>query len=88
MHKLADLVEQHAEILATIETLDNGKPYTVSLTADVPDVSNVLRYYAGLADKNFGQTIDVGREKFAYTIKEPLGVCGQIIPWVSHKLCC
>jgi len=81
MTKLADLVEQHAETLATIETLDNGKPYSVSISEDVPEVSKVLRYYAGYADKNFGQVIDVGPEKFAYTIKEPVGVCGQIIPW-------
>jgi aldehyde dehydrogenase (NAD+) len=83
MVKLADLVEKNAEILATIEALDNGKPYSVALEANVPELYNVLRYYAGLADKNWGQTIDVGRGKFAYTVKEPLGVCGQIIPWVS-----
>jgi aldehyde dehydrogenase (NAD+) len=81
MNKLADLIDQHAETLATIETWDNGKPYLVSLGSDVPHFSEVIRYYAGYADKNHGQTIDVGLEKLAYTIKEPLGVCGQIIPW-------
>ncbi|KAK4190060.1 aldehyde dehydrogenase domain-containing protein [Podospora australis] len=81
MLKLADLVSQHAETLATIETLDNGKPYQTALTENVPEVINVFKYYAGYADKNFGQVIDVGPAKFAYTIKEPLGVCGQIIPW-------
>lgn len=81
MLKLADLVAQNAETLATIEALDNGKPYTVALTENVPEVVNVLKYYAGYADKNFGQVIDVGPAKFAYTVKEPLGVCGQIIPW-------
>jgi len=81
MTKLADLVAQNAETLATIECLDNGKPYAVALTENVPEVVNVLKYYAGYADKNFGQVIDVGPAKFAYTIKEPLGVCGQIIPW-------
>ncbi|KAK4200486.1 aldehyde dehydrogenase [Triangularia verruculosa] len=81
MVKLADLVSQHAETLATIECLDNGKPYTTALTENVPDVVNVFRYYGGYADKNFGQVIDVGPAKFAYTVKEPLGVCGQIIPW-------
>lgn len=81
MRKLADLVSQHAETLATIECLDNGKPYKTALTENVPEVVNVLRYYAGYADKNFGQVIDVGPGKFAYTVKEPLGVCGQIIPW-------
>ncbi|KAJ4414198.1 mitochondrial aldehyde dehydrogenase [Neurospora sp. IMI 360204] len=81
MRKLADLVAQNAETLATIECLDNGKPYQTALTENVPEVVNVLRYYAGYADKNFGQVIDVGPAKFAYTVKEPLGVCGQIIPW-------
>ncbi|KFY31252.1 hypothetical protein V493_01270 [Pseudogymnoascus sp. VKM F-4281 (FW-2241)] len=81
LFKLADLMDQHAETLATIETWDNGKPYSVSLDDDVGGSSAVLRYYAGYADKNHGQTIDVGASKLAYTIKEPVGVCGQIIPW-------
>jgi aldehyde dehydrogenase (NAD+) len=81
MNKLVDLVAQNAEVLATIETLDNGKPYSVSLNDDVTEFQKVLRYYAGYADKNFGQVIDVGPSKLAYTVKEPLGVCGQIIPW-------
>ncbi|KAK0389197.1 hypothetical protein NLU13_2772 [Sarocladium strictum] len=81
MVRLADLVDAHAETLATIETMDNGKPYTVSLGYDVPDLSSVLRYYAGFADKNFGKTVDLGPEKLAYTTVQPVGVCGQIIPW-------
>jgi aldehyde dehydrogenase (NAD+) len=81
MRKLADLVSQNAETIATIECLDNGKPYQTALAENVPEFVNVLRYYAGFADKNFGQVIDVGPSKFAYTVKEPLGVCGQIIPW-------
>ncbi|KAL8954778.1 MAG: hypothetical protein Q9193_007088, partial [Seirophora villosa] len=74
-------VDKHAETLATIETWDNGKPYTVSLTEDVAEVAGTLRYYGGYADKLHGQVIDTGPAKFAYTIREPLGVCGQIIPW-------
>ncbi|KAL9015722.1 MAG: hypothetical protein Q9185_006900 [Variospora sp. 1 TL-2023] len=81
MLKLAELVDKHAEILATIETWDNGKPYTVSLSEDVAEVAATLRYYAGYADKLHGQVIDTGPAKFAYTIREPLGVCAQIIPW-------
>ncbi|KAH9238697.1 hypothetical protein K456DRAFT_1886536 [Colletotrichum gloeosporioides 23] len=81
MMKLADLVDANLETLATIETLDNGKPYSVCRDVDVPHFSEVLRYYAGWADKLHGQTMDVGPDKLAYTIKEPLGVCGQIIPW-------
>jgi aldehyde dehydrogenase (NAD+) len=81
LNKLADLIEQHQELIATIETLDNGKPYSAALNEDLADVISVFRYYAGFADKNFGQVIDAGPDKFAYTVKEPIGVCGQIIPW-------
>ncbi|TWU77328.1 hypothetical protein ED733_005246 [Metarhizium rileyi] len=81
MNKLADLVDRHRETLATIETLDNGKPYSASLGFDIPHFSEVLRYYAGYADKIHGSVIDVGHEKMAYTLKQPIGVCGQIIPW-------
>lgn len=81
MFKLASLIERDAEILATIETWDNGKPYSTALDLDVADVIAVFKYYAGYADKIYGQVIDVGAAKLAYTIKEPVGVCGQIIPW-------
>jgi aldehyde dehydrogenase (NAD+) len=79
--KLSDLIAEHAETLATIETWDNGKIYADSLGGDVEEVKGCLRYYGGYADKIHGDTIDVGPAKFAYTIKEPVGVCGQIIPW-------
>ncbi|RXG43232.1 hypothetical protein VDGE_09789 [Verticillium dahliae] len=81
LHKLADLVEANALTLATIETLDNGKPLSASLTQDIPDLVSVLRYYAGWADKRHGQTMDLGPAKLAYTLRQPLGVCAQIIPW-------
>lgn len=81
MLKLASLVEEHAETLATIETWDNGKPYSVALNEDVGEVANTFRYYGGYADKVHGQVINTGPAKFAYTLREPLGVCGQIIPW-------
>jgi len=81
MLALAQLVEQHAETLATIETWDNGKPYSVALNEDLAEVAGTLRYYAGFADKLHGQTIDTGPDKFAYTIREPVGVVAQIIPW-------
>ncbi|KAJ5090605.1 hypothetical protein N7532_009289 [Penicillium argentinense] len=81
MLKLADLIEQHKETLATIETWDNGKPYQVSLNDDLGEVTNTLRYYAGWADKSFGQTIGTTPQKFAYTLRQPIGVVGQIIPW-------
>ncbi|KFZ13792.1 hypothetical protein V502_06432, partial [Pseudogymnoascus sp. VKM F-4520 (FW-2644)] len=81
MIKLSQLVEENAETLATIETWDNGKPYTAALNEDVAEVAAVFKYYGGWADKIYGQVIDAGPEKFAYTIREPVGVCGQIVPW-------
>lgn len=81
MHKLADLIEQHRETLATIETWDNGKPYSVSLNEDLAEVISCIRYYAGWADKIHGQTIPTTKDKFAYTLRQPVGVCAQIIPW-------
>lgn len=80
MFKLADLAEEEKEILATIETWDNGKPYGDAL-GDLGEVVDCLRYYAGWADKIHGQTIPTTAQKFAYTLKQPIGVCGQIIPW-------
>ncbi|KAH8424763.1 mitochondrial aldehyde dehydrogenase [Aspergillus melleus] len=81
IRKLSDLVQENLEDLATLETWDGGKPYSVSLTEDLPEVVSCLRYFAGFADKIHGQVIDSGAAKFAYTIREPIGVCGQIIPW-------
>jgi aldehyde dehydrogenase (NAD+) len=81
MYKLADLMEENTETLSTIETWDNGKPYNDSLSIDVPESISTIRYYAGYADKIHGKTIPTSKDKFAYTIKQPIGVCGQIIPW-------
>jgi len=82
LFKLASLIEENREILATIETWDNGKPYSVSLNDDLGEVIGTIKYYAGWADKIHGQVIGgTSAVKLAYTIREPLGVCGQIIPW-------
>ncbi len=81
MYKLADLIEQHADELATIETLDNGKPYADSRKIDLPLTVACYRYYAGWADKIHGKTIPINGPFFCYTRHEPVGVCGQIIPW-------
>lgn len=81
MFKLASLVEERAETLASIETWDNGKPYAVALAEDLGEVVSCFRYYAGWADKMHGQTIPTTAQKFAYTLRQPVGVCGQIIPW-------
>lgn len=81
LSRLADLMEQHKEELAVLETLDNGKPLSVSKAADVPLSIDHYRYFAGWADKIHGQTIPVAGPYFAYTLHEPVGVVGQIIPW-------
>ena len=80
MYRLADLIEKHAEELAELESLDNGKPYHVALGADLPLTIACYRYYAGWADKNQGKTIPVQGRYFTYTKHEPVGVVGQIIP--------
>jgi aldehyde dehydrogenase (NAD+) len=81
LNKLADLIEQHRDELAALETLDNGKPLRDSLTADLPLTIKAYRYYAGWADKIQGKTIPVEGPYFCYTRHEPVGVVGQIIPW-------
>ncbi|KIW30305.1 uncharacterized protein PV07_06057 [Cladophialophora immunda] len=81
MYKFADVLEENKETLATLETWDNGKPYSVALNEDLGEVVNTIRYYAGWADKIHGETIPTNPQKFAYTLKQPIGVCGQIIPW-------
>jgi aldehyde dehydrogenase (NAD+) len=75
------LIEDEADELAALETLDNGKPLRDSRNIDVPMVVDCLRYYAGWADKLHGQTIPVRGNYFTYTRREPVGVVGQIIPW-------
>jgi aldehyde dehydrogenase (NAD+) len=81
LHRLADLIEKHADELAQLESLDNGKPYSVAAAADLPLVIACYRYYAGWADKIQGKTIPVNGNYFCYTRHEPVGVVGQIIPW-------
>ncbi|GCE47185.1 aldehyde dehydrogenase (NAD+)/phenylacetaldehyde dehydrogenase [Thermosporothrix hazakensis] len=80
--KLADLLEQHAEEFAELETLDNGKPIKYARAVDVPLAVDHFRYFAGWATKLEGETIPVSiPNMFTYTLREPLGVIGQIIPW-------
>jgi phenylacetaldehyde dehydrogenase len=85
--RLADLLEQHAEPLATLEALNNGQPYSVARYGFVPFAADTFRYAAGLARMNSGKTVPVtaplqpGEQFFAYTRKEPVGVVGQIVPW-------
>jgi phenylacetaldehyde dehydrogenase len=80
--KLGDLIEQHAEEFAYIESLDNGKPLKVAKAADVPLAADLFRYMAGWATKVEGNTIPISVPgHFAYTLREPIGVVAQIIPW-------
>src|ERR1700719_3289696 len=81
INRLADLIEKHADELAQLEALDNGKPYQVAKAADLPLTVACYRYYAGWADKIQGKTIPVNGNYFCYTKHEPIGVVGQIIPW-------
>ncbi|XP_028167626.1 aldehyde dehydrogenase X, mitochondrial-like [Ostrinia furnacalis] len=78
--KLADLIESQARYLAELETLDCGKPVKIA-EEEVYYSASVLRYYAGKADKIMGNTIPADGEVLSFTLKEPVGVCGQIIPW-------
>jgi len=81
LNRLADLIEKHADDLAKLEALDNGKPYKVARAADLALTIACYRYYAGWADKIQGKTIPIAGDYFCYTRHEPVGVVGQIIPW-------
>lgn len=81
IYKLADLLEENREELAQLESLDNGKPYKIALTDDVDGSIQHFRYYAGFATKIQGKTTQVSPEYVNYTLHEPVGVVGQIIPW-------
>ena len=79
--KLADLVEQNAAFIAETETRDNGKPLFESAKVDIPFVVANLRYFAGWADKLTGDVIPVSGDFLNYTLREPIGVVGAIVPW-------
>ncbi|KAG6813494.1 hypothetical protein H0H92_010519 [Tricholoma furcatifolium] len=82
INKLADLIESNAQELAELEALNNGKPVRIARDFDIGDSVQCLRYYAGWADKIIGQSLEVdNRTKLAFTRHDPIGVCGQIIPW-------
>src|ERR687886_732733 len=82
MMRLADLIESHADELAELEALDNGKPVKLAKVVDVRLTVEHVRYFAGWPTKIVGETLPVTwPNAFCYTRKEPVGVCGQIIPW-------
>src|SRR5450755_2782235 len=84
--RIAELIEEHGDELAMLESLDNGKPYSVARAADVPLAADLFRYMAGWTTKIEGTTVPISAlpapgEYLAYTLREPVGVVGQIIPW-------
>jgi phenylacetaldehyde dehydrogenase len=81
--KMADLIERDLEELAELESIDNGKPYAVARVADLPLAVDMFRYMAGWATKITGTTLPLSLpgEYLSYTVREPVGVVGQIIPW-------
>ncbi|HEY9871119.1 MAG TPA: aldehyde dehydrogenase family protein, partial [Candidatus Obscuribacterales bacterium] len=81
LYKLADAIEARAEEFAQLETLDNGKPIKESRYVDLPQTVETFRYYAGWVTKLEGETMNVNSNFFNYTLREPVGVVGQIIPW-------
>uniref|UniRef100_H2YMW5 Aldehyde dehydrogenase domain-containing protein n=1 Tax=Ciona savignyi TaxID=51511 RepID=H2YMW5_CIOSA len=97
INKLADLIDANKCYLAVLESLDCGKPYTHSFFMDT-GVSKLLRYYAGWTDKMHGKTVPVDGDYLSYTLVQPAGVCGLILPWnvplislcmkIGPALCC
>ncbi|PKW16621.1 aldehyde dehydrogenase family protein [Saccharopolyspora spinosa] len=85
IHKLGDLILDHLEEFALLESLDNGKPYAVAKAADVPLAADMFHYMSGWATKIEGNTIPMSTARpeayLGFTLREPVGVCGQIIPW-------
>lgn len=80
--RLADLIEAHSEVLAQLDALDNGKPVSTVRTVDIPYAVEHFRYFAGWTNKLEGSTLPVNASGMLnYTLREPLGVCGLIVPW-------
>jgi phenylacetaldehyde dehydrogenase len=87
IHRIGDLILEHGDELAALETLDNGKPMGIARAADIPLAADNFHYYSGWTTKMGGETIQPsvaympGAEWHAYSLREPVGVVGQIIPW-------
>jgi phenylacetaldehyde dehydrogenase len=85
INRLADLIDAHADELAELEAIDNGKPKGMAAAVDVPAAASQLRFMAGWSAKVGGETVPPytipGGAFFSYTLKEPVGVCAQIVPW-------
>ena len=81
LNKIADVLEANAQLLATAETIDNGKPIRETAGADIPLTIDHFRYFAGVIRAEEGSVAEISNDMYAYHIPEPLGVVGQIIPW-------
>ncbi len=81
LQRFAQLLEDHAQELIELESLDTGKPLSAVQRQDLPAAIDTLRYYAGWADKINGQVIPARHDALTYTIREPIGVVGAIVPW-------
>jgi aldehyde dehydrogenase (NAD+) len=81
LYKLAQLIRDHGEELAMLETLNNGKPISDARNIDVPLVADCFEYYAGWANKIHGETVPVPGPFLNYTLRKPVGVIGQIVAW-------
>jgi aldehyde dehydrogenase (NAD+) len=81
LHRIADAIEARTDDLARLETLDNGKPFREARAIDIREAVDTFRYYAGWADKIEGEVLPQNGNHLNYTRREPVGVCGQIIPW-------
>ncbi|CAO2614295.1 Aldehyde dehydrogenase family 1 member A3 [Lemmus lemmus] len=98
LHQLADLLERDRAILATLETMDTGKPFLHAFFVDLEGCIKTFRYFAGWADKIQGRTIPTDNNVVCFTRHEPIGVCGAITPWnfpllmlawkLAPALCC
>ena len=81
MTKLAGLIDEHKEEVAALDTIDAGKLFVLGKIMDIPGAANTLRYYAGAADKFHGEVLKMSKPLHGYTLLEPIGVVGHIIPW-------
>src|SRR5207237_5956587 len=79
--RIGDLIEKHGDELAMLETVNNGKNISSAKSSDVPASAGIFHYYAGWANKFHGETIPVDGPYLNYTLREPMGVVGAIIPW-------
>lgn len=81
LRQISDLIRQHQDELATLESLDNGKLYKESYMDDVQEAADIFEYYAGWTDKYYGEYNPVEGNFVSWTTRDPVGVCGQIVPW-------